>query len=102
MTMRRCSAFIASRVWVVTGFGVSVMRGGHHTIELGQLRAHGVETRTSLPVETKVALIDLASPGAATEYRLGLRNFYVLTRYNRSSHYAASVYDLAQEIKARR
>jgi membrane-bound lytic murein transglycosylase B len=76
--------------------------GVEPSVALGELRSHGVETRSSLPVETLVALIDLVSPGAPTEYRLGLRNFYVLTRYNRSSHYAASVYDLAQEIKARK
>ncbi|MDP2132843.1 MAG: lytic murein transglycosylase B, partial [Sulfuritalea sp.] len=31
------------------------------------------------------ALIDLVTPKAETEYRLGYRNFYVITRYNRSS-----------------
>lgn len=69
---------------------------------LTSLRQHGVETRSSLPVETTVALIDLPTPEAPTEYRLGMRNFYVLTRYNRSSFYAAAVYDLAQELKSRR
>jgi len=49
-----------------------------------------------------VALIDLETPGAATEYRLGLRNFYVLTRYNRSAFYAAAVHDLARELRGRR
>ncbi|MGQ0510061.1 MAG: lytic murein transglycosylase B [Betaproteobacteria bacterium] len=69
---------------------------------LASLREHGVQTRSSLPVETEVALIDLPTPDATTEYRLGMRNFYVLTRYNRSSFYAAAVYDLAQELKLRR
>lgn len=46
-----------------------------------------------------VALIDLVSPGRATEYWLGLENFYVITRYNRSSFYAMSVYQLAEEIR---
>lgn len=69
---------------------------------LASLREHGVETRSSLPVDTPVALIDLPSPDAATEYRLGMRNFYVLTRYNRSSFYAAAVHDLAQELRLRR
>jgi membrane-bound lytic murein transglycosylase B len=69
---------------------------------LGELRAHGVEARTSLPTDTPVALIDLATPGAPTEYRLGLRNFYVLTRYNRSRFYAAAVQELARELRARR
>ncbi|MEK6245326.1 MAG: lytic murein transglycosylase B [Pseudomonadota bacterium] len=69
---------------------------------LSEMKRYGVETRTDLALETPVALIELESPGAATEYRLGLRNFYVLTRYNRSVLYASAVYDLAQEIKARR
>ena len=69
---------------------------------LAEIKRYGVETRTDLALDTPVALIELESPGAATEYRLGLRNFYVLTRYNRSVLYAATVYDLAQEIRAKR
>ena len=45
------------------------------------------------------ALIDLATPGMATEYRVGYGNFYVITRYNRSSFYAAAVIDLATELR---
>lgn len=45
------------------------------------------------------ALIDLVTPDAPTEYRLGYRNFYVITRYNRSSFYAAAVMDLADALK---
>jgi membrane-bound lytic murein transglycosylase B len=69
---------------------------------LQDLKRYGVETRTDLALDTPVALIELESPGSATEYRLGLRNFFVLTRYNRSVLYASAVYDLAQEIKAKR
>lgn len=69
---------------------------------LAEMKSFGVETRTELALETPVALVELQSEGAATEYRLGLRNFYVLTRYNRSVMYASAVEDLAQEIKARR
>lgn len=47
-----------------------------------------------------VVLIELESPGQPPEYRVGLDNFYVLTRYNRSSFYALSVVDLAAEISA--
>ena len=46
------------------------------------------------------ALIDLVTPDSATEYRLGYRNFYVITRYNRSSFYAAAVMDLAAALVA--
>lgn len=50
--------------------------------------------------ERPAALIDLATPDAPTEYRLGYQNFYVLTRYNRSSFYAAAVADLAAALRS--
>ena len=52
--------------------------------------------------EQPAALIDLVTPERPTEYRLGYRNFYVLTRYNRSSFYAMAVYDLARALRAAR
>jgi membrane-bound lytic murein transglycosylase B len=69
---------------------------------LGEMKKFGVETRSDLALDTPVALIELENAGAPSEYRLGLRNFYVLTRYNRSSLYASAVEDLAVEIKARK
>lgn len=45
------------------------------------------------------ALIDLVTPDAATEYWVGFENFYVITRYNRSSFYAMSVFQLAESLR---
>jgi membrane-bound lytic murein transglycosylase B len=61
---------------------------------------NGVRTTNALP--QPAALIDLATPGTETEYRLGYNNFFVLTRYNRSSFYAAAVMDLAEMLRAAR
>jgi membrane-bound lytic murein transglycosylase B len=33
------------------------------------------------------------------EYKIGFSNFYVITRYNQSTHYAMAVHELAQAIK---
>ena len=46
-----------------------------------------------------VALIDLVSTDQPTEYWIGFDNFYVLTRYNRSSFYAMSVFLLAKSLR---
>jgi membrane-bound lytic murein transglycosylase B len=62
----------------------------------------GFEVSAEQPfdLDSGVVLIELESPGQAPEYRIGLENFYVLTRYNRSSFYAMAVFDLAKEIAA--
>jgi membrane-bound lytic murein transglycosylase B len=47
-------------------------------------------------------LVELDSVDAPSEYWVGFDNFYVITRYNRSSFYAISVLELAQAIHAAR
>ena len=66
-----------------------------------------VGLKITLPITTKqvegttpIFIVDLPTPNQATEYWLGLQNFYVLTRYNRSFFYAMAVYELATAIKA--
>lgn len=47
----------------------------------------------------RITLVDLITPGEPTQFWLGFQNFYVLTRYNRSSFYAMAVHDLGQAVK---
>lgn len=66
---------------------------------VGELPARGILAGETLAPETPVALIELDGENGK-EYWIGLRNFYVITRYNRSSLYAMAVYQLASEISA--
>ena len=69
------------------------------SLNVAELADKGVRADTD-PQGT-VALIDLVSPNKDTEYWLGFENFYVITRYNRSSFYAMSVFQLGEEIRNR-
>lgn len=64
------------------------------------LNAHGVKIDLSLPGNTPAVLIS-AEQKDGPAYRVGFKNFYVITRYNGSARYAMSVYDLAQAITQR-
>ena len=65
-----------------------------------ELARFGVSAEAESGADALCALIELATPDAASEYLAALTNFYVLTRYNRSSMYAAAVLQLAQAVKA--
>ena len=62
------------------------------------LRAAGVEFE-GLPEGVRAILVELETPERPSDYRIGLHNFWVLTRYNRSAFYASAVHDLAQGLK---
>jgi membrane-bound lytic murein transglycosylase B len=65
---------------------------------LDDLRKAGVDfPQPARPA--RAALVELETPERPSEYRVGMQNFYVLTRYNRSAFYASAVHDLAQELK---
>ncbi len=66
------------------------------------LEAAGVRIDAPVGILTpdmQCVLVELETPGQPSEYRAGLENFFVITRYNRSSFYAAAVMDLAEAIR---
>jgi membrane-bound lytic murein transglycosylase B len=68
---------------------------------LATLQANGVNIgETKLPLETTARLLSLQQKKGTEEWAI-LTNFYVITRYNHSDHYAMAVYQLSQEIKSR-
>jgi membrane-bound lytic murein transglycosylase B len=67
---------------------------------LGALRERGMKVESGLD-DTTACLVIPAVLSTSTSYRVGFRNFYVITRYNRSPLYAMAVNDLAEAIAAR-
>jgi membrane-bound lytic murein transglycosylase B len=62
------------------------------------LRAKGVEFETELP-DSAPAMLIVGQGKTGPEYRVGFNNFYVITRYNRSTMYAMAVHDLGQAVE---
>jgi membrane-bound lytic murein transglycosylase B len=75
-----------------------------HNLELNEtvdsLNAQGVQIQTDQPGATPVVLLS-AEQQDGPAYRVGFRNFYVITRYNRSARYAMAVHDLAAAVAQR-
>jgi membrane-bound lytic murein transglycosylase B len=82
------------------GYAALAERGIEAAIDAATLKQSGVAPAQDIG-EDPVAMLVLEGE-AGNEYWLGLSNFYVITRYNRSVNYAMSVFQLAQEIRAAR
>lgn len=63
------------------------------------LRDYGITSREPVSFDAKLALIDLPNGDDPPDYWLGAQNFYVITRYNRSSFYASAVIELAEALR---
>jgi membrane-bound lytic murein transglycosylase B len=67
---------------------------------VASLRAKGFEfdTQQSASAPAQIIAVDQAD---GVHWRIGYKNFYVITRYNRSPLYAMAVAELAEAVKAR-
>ena len=79
--------------------GKVVTKGLKTSISVAQLGKHGVKLVPSKPSDTAVGLVELEEKKGKL-YRVGFNNFYVITKYNRSTLYAMAVYELSQKIVA--
>ena len=84
----------------VGGSGYSRLKNGFkYKHSLSKLARNGL--KPAYPgVSGMVNMVKLRVRGG-NEYWVGGNNFYVITRYNHSSHYAMAVHQLAQEIRKR-
>lgn len=71
------------------------------SVTVANLKEKGVTISDDVPVDQLGALLEYQGE-FSPEYWVGLQNFYVITRYNRSPLYAMAVYQMAQEIRALR
>jgi membrane-bound lytic murein transglycosylase B len=68
---------------------------------LGELRSAGVEAADGQSDDTPASLFTLEEENGESHW-VGLKNFYVITRYNHSNLYAMAVYQLSRRILALR
>ena len=61
----------------------------------------GVAANGSTSLDAEAMLLELAGTNGP-EYWLAYKNFYVITRYNHSFHYAMAVWQLSRELEAAR
>ena len=76
-----------------------IEQGVRPAIDAAELKAHGVTVQGELPGDAKVAMLALDRSAEEKEYWVGLQNFYVITRYNRSQLYAMAVHQLSEAIR---
>ena len=66
-------------------------------MQVAELQNIGVTPEQEISGDSLASLFTLGE-GDDAQYWLALNNFYVITRYNRSTYYAMAVYELSREI----
>jgi membrane-bound lytic murein transglycosylase B len=64
-----------------------------------QLAAQGVTSPESIPPDSLLALVEFQNGDAPPMFRLTGKNFWVVTRYNRSRYYAMAVLEFATALR---
>ena len=69
--------------------------------KISEFRKLGINAPDSVSDDALAALLPLETE-TGMQYWFGFKNFYVITRYNRSVNYALLVHELARELKRQR
>ena len=77
----------------------SIPRSLKPDLTVGEWQKKGFTSSSELSPTLPAAVLKLEEEDRKS-YWLTFKNFYVITRYNRSPRYAMAVYELSQEIKA--
>ena len=89
---------VVMRARVNSGYNTSLVNQGLNADQtLAQVKAGGLQPVRALSDDTAVLAMRLEGENGA-EFWLGMKNFSVITRYNRSQLYAMAVYQLANRI----
>ncbi|WP_436893208.1 lytic murein transglycosylase B [Siccibacter turicensis] len=80
-----------------TGQAPALKTGFNTQYTPGELAAAGLTPQQPLGNYSQVSLLRL-DVGTGYEYWYGLPNFYTITRYNHSTHYAMAVWQLGQAV----
>ena len=68
------------------------------SISVAEWQDRGFKSSAELAADMPAGVIKLVQEDR-NSYWLVFKNFYVITRYNRSPRYAMAIFDLSQEIK---
>jgi membrane-bound lytic murein transglycosylase B len=93
-------AEVTTRASIGKGKSVDLEVGFETRYTLDQLAATGIQAQGAIPGEQSYSLLRLRAK-RGDEYWLGHPNFYAITRYNHSTHYAMAVHELAQALRLR-
>lgn len=90
---------VVQRILVNSGTVAPLIESGiEPVLDTDRLLASGIRPLDRELIAKPAAVVDLITPDAPTEYWLGFRNFYVITRYNKSSFYAMAVHQLSEAL----
>ncbi len=96
---RGAPTHFAAAVSPSSGIDRFVQAGIEPQFKIAELEQAGVRSAAVIPQQTPLALIEFPNGDQPSQHILAAPNFYVITRYNRSSFYAMAVIELAEKLR---